>query len=43
LVASERQFGVRFSVFVTKLDLIYIRGENFNDGAYLATLELAPR
>jgi hypothetical protein len=30
-------------VFVTKLNLVYIRGENFNNSADFAALELAPR
>jgi hypothetical protein len=43
LVASKGKFGVRFPVVVTKLYFIYIRRENFNDGAHFASLELAAR
>jgi hypothetical protein len=43
LVASKGKFGVRFPAFVTKLNFIYIRRENFNDGAHFAALELAAR
>ena len=41
--ALERQFGERLSVFVTKLNLVYIWGENFNNSADFVALELAPR